>query len=421
MPIYPLRVIVLEDHPFLRSVAVTMLRRLGCKEVFEAADGTQALDVLSRVGPVDIALCDLQMDGMDGVEFFQQISDSTLVKAVIINSSITADLRRTVKRLINLLRLDLLGDIGKPLKVDVLELMLKKYMVRPVVSPVVEEVVKVVEVVDESEVHRAFAAKEFRSYFQPKFILNSGEIKGVEVLARWEHPSKGVLPPSSFLPVLENCDLLDEFLFDQLQQSLKLQRYIKEQGKLLNIAFNLQASQLKNHNLACEIKVLMAAYGSLGSTITFELTESGLLEVPVKSLENLYRLRMLGCLLSIDDFGAGFSSLLRLCQLPFNEIKLDSEFVRSIDQEPPCQAAISSTLALGRSLGMSVVIEGIETDEQRVMLLALGCTVGQGYFFARPMTGGDLLHRLNLPQMEGRLDMWINDARKKMPLFKRRK
>jgi EAL domain-containing protein (putative c-di-GMP-specific phosphodiesterase class I) len=99
---------------------------------------------------------------------------------------------------------------------------------------------------------------------------------------------------------------------------------------------------------------------------------------------------MMGCQLSIDDFGAGYSSMQRLCQLPFNEIKLDTEFVRTL-QEQRCQTIISSILALGDSLGMSVVVEGIETLEQRDKLLAMGCSRGQGFFYARPMSGADLL------------------------------
>lgn len=105
---------------------------------------------------------------------------------------------------------------------------------------------------------------------------------------------------------------------------------------------------------------------------------------------------MMGCQLSIDDFGAGFSSLQRLCQLPFNEIKLDAEFVRTFEDQPRCRAVISSTLALGDALGMSVVIEGVESEQQRQQLLALGCTQAQGYLFARPMSGPDLLHWLQV-------------------------
>ena len=160
------------------------------------------------------------------------------------------------------------------------------------------------------------------------------------------------------------------------------------------MAFNLHAAQLANPELASNVRQLLARHGAAGSGVTFEVTESGLLEAPTISLESLVRLRMMGCRLSIDDFGAGFSSLQRLCQLPFNEIKLDAEFVRTLEQEPRCLAVIASTLALGETLGMSVVIEGIETEAQCKQLLDIGCTQGQGFWYARPMAAEDFLNWL---------------------------
>ncbi|PTT90487.1 hypothetical protein DBR29_13435, partial [Pseudomonas sp. HMWF005] len=229
------------------------------------------------------------------------------------------------------------------------------------------------------------------AWYQPKFNLHTGEVCGVEVLCRWLHPTRGIISPALFMPVLERCGLLDALLFTQLEQALLVQSSAREQGFALNIAFNLQATQLASGELTSTLLSLLARHASTGASLTFELTESGLLEAPATSLETLVRLRMMGCRLSIDDFGAGFSSLQRLCQLPFNEIKLDADFIRNLEHEPRCRAAISSTLALGETLGMSVVIEGIETDAQRRELLALGCTQGQGYWYARPMSGVDLL------------------------------
>ncbi|MHA6575423.1 EAL domain-containing response regulator [Pseudomonas yamanorum] len=390
MPIYPLRVLVLEDHPFQRSVAVAMLRRLGCTEVFEASDGVEALAVLNSVGAVDVALCDLQMEGMDGVAFFKKVADSGLVKALVVSSAVPADLRHMVKRLITLLGINLLGDVGKPLSLPILGKVLKQYSPKPCFRTATVTPIKSP---GKKDMQRAIEANEFRAYFQPKFNLGTGQIEGVEVLARWLHPSMGVLPPSFFLPLLERYGLQDELFFDQLRQSLALQRYISDQGHSLNFAFNLHAAQLSNTDLTDRIKALLTVFGIPGSGLTFELTESGIIDTPITSLENLYRLRMMGCRLSIDDFGTGFSSLQRLCQLPFNEIKLDAEFVRCLDQETG-QAVIISTLALGESLGMSVVVEGIETQEQRARLRELGCVTGQGYCFAMPMSGGDLLQRL---------------------------
>ncbi|CAI8856135.1 EAL domain-containing protein [Pseudomonas chlororaphis] len=391
MPVSTLRVIVLEDHSFQRAIAVSMLQQLGCTEVFQAADGAQALAVLDEVGPVDIALCDLRMDGMDGLEFLQAVGHSGQVGSVIISSSLSADLRRTVRQIISLLNLELLGDIGKPLPYEALERLLKKHCAVPRTgtSPEPPEIFP-----DEAQVREALAAHELCAFFQPKFILETGEVTGVEVLARWRHVSGKVLSPACFLPVLERDGLLDELLSQQLHQGLALQQQLRALGHDLNFAFNLHAGQLSNGTLASQIRSLLSEYGARGSSLTFELTESGLLQAPETSLECLYRLRMMGCRLSIDDFGSGFSSLQRLLQLPFNEIKLDAGFVQALIQEPRCHAVVSSTLALGEALGMAVVVEGIETDEQRQHLLNMGCTQGQGYWYAKPMSSGDLLRWL---------------------------
>ncbi|WP_236721925.1 EAL domain-containing response regulator [Pseudomonas frederiksbergensis] len=387
----PIRVLVLEDHAFARAVAVNMLKQLGCLEVFQASDGAQALAVLQEVGAVDIALCDLCMDGMDGLEFFQRVGLSGLVGSIIISSSLSADLRRAVGQIVSLSGLRLLGDVGKPLHLQALAQLLGKHRSGPRGDLMPDPAP---ELACESEVRNALREGQLQPYYQPRVNLLTGEVCGVEVLARWLHPLKGTLSPAVFMPALERFELLDELLFTQMDQVLTLQRQAREQGFTLNVAFNLHATQLANHELASTVRAILALHDAPGAGLTFELTESGLLEAPATSLENLVRLRMMGSRLSIDDFGAGFSSLQRLCQLPFNEIKLDGEFVRTLEDAPRCRAVISSTLALGEALGMSVVIEGIETDEQHQQLVELGCTQGQGYLFARPMSGADLLRWL---------------------------
>ena len=393
MTCLPLRVLILEDHAFQRSVAVSMFRQAGCREVFEACDGAQALAVLQEVGPVDIALCDLQMEGMDGLEFFRQLGAGGQVKSIIISSSLSADLRRAVHQIVSLLGLELLGDVGKPLHPQMLRELLDKH--RNAV-PVTPATAAPLQLASEEEVCEALVLEQIESWYQPKFNLHTGQVCGVEVLSRWLHPQRGVLSPAVYLPILEQHGQMDRLLFAQLEQALILQREAASRGFSLNMAFNLQTAQLAGSELTTSIRRILNRHGAPGCGLTFELTESGLLEAPATSLGNLVRLRMMGCRLSIDDFGAGFSSLQRLCQLPFNEIKLDAEFVRNLEHEPRCRAAISSTLALGDSLGMSVVIEGIETDAQRLHLMALGCIQGQGYWYARPMSGEDLLAWLQL-------------------------
>lgn len=388
MPFLSLRVLVLEDHLFQRSVAVNLLKQLGCGEVLEASNGTEALAVLQGAGSVDVVVCDLQMDGMDGLEFIQRISATGQVGAIIVSSGLPGDVRRAVSQMGALLGVNMLGDIGKPLQIETLQPLLERVLSNRYAAT---QPPPSLELADEQQVRRAILEQQLEAYYQPKFDLRSGAVLGVEVLARWNHPLQGVLSPAIFLPTMERCGLMDELLFCQMHQALTLRSQALTQGITLNLAFNLQAAQLADVELTAHIKRILATHQAPGSSVTFELTESGLLEVPAVSLENLVRLRMMGCRLSIDDFGAGFSSLQRLCQLPFNEIKLDAEFVRGLLHEPRCGAVIGSTLALGQTLGMSVVIEGIETAEQRQALLALGCTQGQGYWHARPMNGADLL------------------------------
>ncbi|RBJ74321.1 hypothetical protein C3L29_033790, partial [Pseudomonas sp. MWU12-2534b] len=169
----------------------------------------------------------------------------------------------------------------------------------------------------EAAVRHALAEGQLHAWYQPKFNLQSGEVCGVEVLCRWLHPTRGLISPALFVPVLERCGLLDEMLFAQIDQALRVQHSARAQGFVLNMAFNLQTVQLANAQLTSTLKSLLAEHKTCGSSLTFELTESGLLEAPATSLESLVRLRIMGCRLSIDDFGAGFSSLQRLCQLPF--------------------------------------------------------------------------------------------------------
>ncbi|NMX94848.1 MULTISPECIES: EAL domain-containing response regulator [unclassified Pseudomonas] len=386
-----LRVLVLEDHLFQRSVAVNLLKQLGCGEVLEASNGTEALAVLQGVGSVDVVVCDLQMEGMDGLEFIQRISAHGQVGAIIVSSGLPGDVRRAVSQMGALLGVNMLGDTGKPLQIETLQPLLERVLST---SCEVPQPQPSLELADEQQVRRAILDQQLQAYYQPKFDLHSGAVLGVEVLARWNHPFQGVLSPTVFLPAMERSGLMDELLFCLMQQALALQRQALNLGIALDLAFNLQAAQLTEVELTLHIKRILTTHQTPCASVTFELTESGLLEVPAVSLENLVRLRMMGCRLSIDDFGAGFSSLQRLCQLPFNEIKLDAEFVRGLLHEPRCRAVIGSTLALGQTLSMSVVIEGIETAEQHQALLALGCTQGQGYWHARPMNGADLLRWL---------------------------
>ncbi len=194
---------------------------------------------------------------------------------------------------------------------------------------------------------------------------------------------------------LEADGLLDELFFQLLEQGMKLQRHLLEQGESLELAFNLSPGQLGSSDIVADIKCALEQHQLPANLLTIEITETGLVEASALCLENLVRLRMMGCNLAIDDFGAGYSSLQRLCELPFNQIKLDGHFARELMHQPRCRAVVRASLALAQSLDMSLVVEGIETQDQLLILLEMKCSLGQGYWYARPMEEVIFLEWLN--------------------------
>lgn len=384
-----LRILVLEDHAFQRSVAVKTLNHLGHCDVRAAADGIQALEVLKASGAADVVLCDLRMEGMDGVEFLRVAGQARLIHSVIICSEVSLDLRRGVQEMVSLLGVTLLGDVGKPLRPQRLQLLLNTFVQTRSESRA--PALPIAATPTEAEVRQGLARNEFLACYQPKFDLHSGAVEGVEVLVRWVRPEHGIQLPASFAPVITRCGLWSELFYVLLEQGLTLQRLLRDFGLPLELAFNLDVSQLACPDLIARIQAALRRHQLPASRVTFELTECGLLETSVSALETLIRLRMMGCGLSIDDFGTGFSSQQRLCQLPFNEIKLDAQFVQGMLHNPRCQAVIDSTLVLAKALHIRVVAEGIETVEQCRHLAQMGCMLGQGYLYARPMSGSELM------------------------------
>ncbi|PSL94562.1 EAL domain-containing protein [Pseudomonas sp. R9.37] len=388
MPLSTLRVLILEDQPVQRRYAVTLLAHLGCTRILEASDGGEALQLLQSNGPVDIAFCDICMEGMDGITFLRRASQRHALKSVVITSSIALDVRQAISHMATLLGLRVLGQLCKPLHEHELKRLAGKYLdddSHPACP------LHVAGETNEHQVLSALENGELEVFYQPKFDIRTLQVTSVEALARWNHPERGILAPASFIPVLERHGLMDSLLYRQIDHCLTLRKQALASEVSLTFAVNVNASQFANPQMSAHVALLLKRFDAPGSSLSFEMTETGTLDPGSISLENMVRLRMMGCGLSIDDFGGGYSSLQRLCSLPFNEIKIQAEFIRDLSSEPRSRAAISSVLSLARELNIGVVIEGIETVEQRDILITLGCETGQGYLLARPMPAHTLL------------------------------
>jgi diguanylate cyclase (GGDEF)-like protein len=236
------------------------------------------------------------------------------------------------------------------------------------------------------ELADALAAHAFDVHYQPIVKADGGGIAGVEALLRWHHPARGPIPPSIFVPVAEEggfMDKLGEFV---------LRRAVSDAARWpdLYVSVNVSPIQVRNRKFVDVVAAVLKESAFEPSRLMLEMTEGVLIDNPDEMTARLLELRALGVRLALDDFGSGYSSLCYLQTLPFDKVKVDRSFVLALDQSANGGVIIQAIVALGRALGLGVVIEGVETEEQRVLLRLAGCNEMQGYLFARPTPGDDI-------------------------------
>lgn len=255
----------------------------------------------------------------------------------------------------------------------------------------------------EKNIREAVEHLDFALAYQPKVRLETGEIFELEALLRWQCPDRGPVSPAEFVPVLERTGLINPIgnwiITSATNQLRKWQLALNKPS--LGVSINLSVRQLTQHQLLIDhIANTLDQTGVEPSCIEFEITESSLMHNPERCIETLEGLRKLGVRVSIDDFGTGFSSLQYLKTLPIHGIKIDRTFVRDIPAKTNDVSIIRATIALARSLELTVTAEGIETDEQVAILKALKCDIGQGFYYARPIDPDDVPQILGIPSDE---------------------
>ncbi|KXK60505.1 diguanylate cyclase [Micromonospora rosaria] len=241
------------------------------------------------------------------------------------------------------------------------------------------------------ELPRAVADQEFTVNFQPIVDLGTGEVIGAEALARWHHPTHGLIDPLRFLEAVERSGLLPAFADAILDQALLAVTGWRSAGFDLPVAVNVSPRSLLDPHFPTSVLARLRAHDLPPDRLILELTETLTLSQLDVVDQVLSRLRESGIQLALDDFGTGYSSLSLLSRIPVHELKIDRSFVTAMETSAEAAAVIRSTLDLGRSLDLTVVAEGVESEPQRRALWELGCTAGQGHLFARPMPAGALL------------------------------
>jgi EAL domain-containing protein (putative c-di-GMP-specific phosphodiesterase class I) len=241
----------------------------------------------------------------------------------------------------------------------------------------------------ERKLRHAIARNELTLCFQPQFAANSSQPTGVEALIRWLHPTDGMIAPDRFIPVAEETGIIVEIgEWVLLNACREMKRWIDAGLKPLRMAVNVSARQLRRRDFCETVAGVLAESGLPPELLELEITESSVMENPQEAIVILESLGRMGVTLAIDDFGTGYSSLAYLKLFPIDHLKIDRSFVADIEHDLNDRAIAFGTIALAHSLGLRVIAEGVETDDQLELLRTNGCDEVQGYLFSKPLTGG---------------------------------
>ncbi|MBU0602956.1 MAG: EAL domain-containing protein [Gammaproteobacteria bacterium] len=249
-----------------------------------------------------------------------------------------------------------------------------------------------------TELRRAVEHDELVLYYQPKVAMPPGEQFHAEALVRWVHPARGFIPPVEFIPFAEQTGYIKAITLWVMNSAIRQCAIWARAGTEVNVSLNISTRDLLSADLPRQFGEMLARHGCAPHLITLEITESAVLDDPLRALANLQALRDTGCLLSIDDYGTGYSSLSYLKQMPVSEMKIDRSFVMNLIDNPNDEIIVRSTIELAHNMGLKVTAEGVETEAVLERLRELGCDLAQGYLISKPIP-------------VAALEKWIADSR----------
>ena len=381
------RIMALDDDPFMLKLLTHVVTRLGFTDVTTHENGHVALQWIDAqpLAP-ELILLDLNMPEMDGVEFLRHMVNRHYAGNFILISGEEERMLQAVERLVQAHNIPVLGHLQKPVKPEILSTILQQWQTREMGEAEVEHKIYTPE-----SLRIALDQRQLVNHYQPKVAVATGELVGVETLVRWQHPTDGLVFPGQFVDIAEKHELIDDLTRWVLTEALTQANLWQQAGLDLRVAINVSMDNLASPDFTNFVVAQATAAGLQPSRILLELTESRLMQDDQRaSLESLTRLRLKRFTLSIDDFGTGHSSLTRLHDIPFDELKIDQRFVHRAWDDSTARAMYDASLGLARQLGMAVVAEGIEDQNDWDFVRQTGCDYAQGYWIARPMPASDL-------------------------------
>ena len=388
---FSIKVLLVDDDYIMHRITTVMLNDLGISGVLNAMSGPVALKMLQENDEdVDVVICDLNMPEMDGVEFIRHLAKRNFSGSLILTSGEDLRILKTVEKLAIEHELHVLGVLEKPVTPAKLsELLDSLDQIRQ------EGTMMMADPFSLADLEQAIACGQLDTYFQPKVEIVSRRVVGVEALVRWNHPTKGQIKPNAFIGTAEDNGLIRDLTDVVCNKTLEYSAQLKSLHHDLNIAINISVDSLTNLEWPDHISNLLKQTGLEASSLSFEITESRLMEHLSVALDILSRLSLKRFNLSIDDFGTGYSSMEQLQRIPFAELKIDRAFVHGAAREASARAILESSVLLAKKLDMKVVAEGVENQEDWDLVAEVGCDQVQGYFVSRPLPFAHLVKWLD--------------------------
>jgi EAL domain-containing protein (putative c-di-GMP-specific phosphodiesterase class I)/AmiR/NasT family two-component response regulator len=382
-------VLLVDDSAAQRAYAVALCRELGIQEVREASNGLEALALLASLPtPPDLLIIDLEMPTMDGPELLTRLRERGIESPIIVASSRERSLLHSVQDMGNTMGLCLIGGLQKPLRLESLSAILRNWDSVSDRRKLAAHALPI----NPEELRTGIDRGEIVVHYQPQIAVNSGNVHGVEALARWNHPTLGLIQPDQFIPMAEEHGLIHKLTLQVMNEALLQAATWNAHGLNLAVAINLSPMLLESPNLLQEISGLQQCYGLRAEQVVLEITETSLLRDLSVALAVLTRLRLRGFGLSLDDYGTGFSSMQQLARIPFTELKIDRSFVHGVHERESVQVMLRSALEMAMRLGLNTVAEGVESLQDWWLLQEYGCMFVQGWLMSKAMPAGEVMN-----------------------------
>ncbi len=384
-------VLLVDDDPTQIAILTAYFVGQNVTTIMSAKDASEALTTLAQhLDSVDLVVTDLQMPNMDGVEFLRHLKTLGYDKNMAIVSCLSRDIIDHTAHLAKMHGLNIIGCIKKPLTRKLLDAVFQKQL---------EEISALAPLKDQSftlvEFTGAMRAGEIIPHYQPKIDLRSGKVVGAEALARWPRDNATPVSPVVFIDYAEKNGMIEELTFRLFESVLIDLKRILAIDPGQKIAVNLSPIMMPNIKLPDQIDQLMKEVGIRPANISFEVTESSVLDLDTNTLEVLSRLRISGFDVAIDDFGTGSANIQTLKNFPYSELKIDQSFIKNVTTNKFSSETVRVSIALARQMDMKIVAEGVHNDDILQFVRASGIEQAQGFHLAKPMSAQDFSRLLS--------------------------